>query len=245
MLLTISTTHRPATELGFLLHKHPDRLQSFELSFGRAYVYYPVASEERCAACLLLDVDPIGMVRRANRMNAGTLGQYVNDRPYVASSLLSVAISRVLGSAMQGRCEARPELAGQEIPLEARLDVLPDRGGQALLRGVFEPLGYKVDADDLIQPNTESSIFPIRKKSMPPSTGGWTSSDAAERAWWSNRWKLSRRPMAIWRSRRVKCRGAEYLRIINGTDYLRPEHLFRLKNRSLGRKRSLALRESA
>ena len=41
----------------------------------------------------------------------------------------------------------------------------------------------------------------------------------------------------------VKCRGPEYLRIIYGPEYLMPEHLARLKKRSLSRKRSLALRE--
>lgn len=43
----------------------------------------------------------------------------------------------------------------------------------------------------------------------------------------------------------VKCRGREYLRIIYGPEYTRPEHLTRLRNRALGHKRSLALREYA
>jgi hypothetical protein len=38
MLLTISTTHRPATDLGHLLHKNPQRLQSFPLPFGQAHI---------------------------------------------------------------------------------------------------------------------------------------------------------------------------------------------------------------
>ena len=75
------------------------------------------------------------------------LDQYVNDRPYVASSFLSVAIAQVFGSALQGRCKDRPELATTPIPLEARLDVLPVRGGERFLRAVFEPLGYEVEAD--------------------------------------------------------------------------------------------------
>ena len=41
----------------------------------------------------------------------------------------------------------------------------------------------------------------------------------------------------------VKCRGSEYLRIIYGPEYLIPEHMERLKKRSLSHKRSLALRE--
>jgi 3' terminal RNA ribose 2'-O-methyltransferase Hen1 len=146
MLLTITTTQPPATDLGFLLHKHPDRLQSFDLSFGKAHVFYAEAGAERCSACLLLDVDPVGLVRGRNADQSFSLGQYVNDRPYAASSFLSVAISQVFGSALQGRCKDRPELAAAALPLTARLDVLPVRGGERFLRAVFEPLGYEVEA---------------------------------------------------------------------------------------------------
>jgi 3' terminal RNA ribose 2'-O-methyltransferase Hen1 len=146
MLLTLTTTRRPATDLGYLLHKHPDRVQSFDLSFGRAHVFYPEATDDRCTAALLLDVDPVGIVRGRAPDQSFLLGQYVNDRPYTASSFLSVAISQVLGSALQGACKTRPELAGAPIPLTARLDVLPVRGGERLLRAAFEPLGYEVEA---------------------------------------------------------------------------------------------------
>ncbi|MFO0893129.1 MAG: 3' terminal RNA ribose 2'-O-methyltransferase Hen1 [Isosphaeraceae bacterium] len=145
MLLTITTTHRPATDLGYLLHKHPERFQSYDLSFGRGHVFYPESSDDRCRACLLLDVDSVGMVRGKGHAE-GLLDQYVNDRPYVASSFLSVAISQVFGSALQGRCKDRPEVADTPLPLEARLDVLPVRGGERFLRAVFEPLGYEVEA---------------------------------------------------------------------------------------------------
>ena len=64
MLLTIATTHRPATDLGFLLHKHPERVHEFSLPFGTAHVFYPEATEERCTAALILDVDPVALVRR-------------------------------------------------------------------------------------------------------------------------------------------------------------------------------------
>jgi 3' terminal RNA ribose 2'-O-methyltransferase Hen1 len=147
MLLTITTTHRPANDLGYLLHKHPERFQSFDMSFGKAHVFYPEVAAERCSACLLLDVDPVGMVRGRSPDRSFLLAQYVNDRPYVASSFLSVAISQVFGSALQGRCKDRPELAATAIPLTARIDVLPVRGGERFLRGVFEPLGYEVEAD--------------------------------------------------------------------------------------------------
>jgi 3' terminal RNA ribose 2'-O-methyltransferase Hen1 len=147
MLLSISTTHQPATELGYLLHKHPDRFQSFDLSFGRTHVFYPEASEQRCTACVLLEVDPVGMVRGRRGQQNFLLGQYVNDRPYVASSFLSVAVAQVLGTALQGKCKDRPDLVAQPIPLEARLEVLPVRGGERFLHEVFEPLGYSVTAE--------------------------------------------------------------------------------------------------
>ena len=146
MLLTISTTHRPATDLGYLLHKHPDRAQEFELPFGAAHVFYPEAGEERCTAALLLDVDPVSLVR--GRRGGGLLRQYVNDRPYVASSLLSVAIAQVFGSALGGRSKERPELAAQALPLTATVAALPCRGGEAAVRRLFEPLGYRVDLED-------------------------------------------------------------------------------------------------
>jgi 3' terminal RNA ribose 2'-O-methyltransferase Hen1 len=146
MLLTITTEYRPATDLGFLLHKHPDRFQSFDLSFGAAHVFYPEASEERCTASLLLDVDPVGMVRGKRRDPSFLLGHYVNDRPYVASSFMSVALSQVFGTAMSGRCKDRPELVSVPLPLTARLDVLPVRGGEGFLHSLFEPLGYTVEA---------------------------------------------------------------------------------------------------
>jgi 3' terminal RNA ribose 2'-O-methyltransferase Hen1 len=146
MLLTIATTHQPANDLGYLLHKHPERFQSFDLSFGKAHVFYPEVGAERCSACLLLDVDPVGTVRGKNADQSFLLGQYVNDRPYAASSFLSVAIGQVFGSALQGRCKDRPELAATAIPLTARIDVLPVRGGERFLRAVFEPLDYEVEA---------------------------------------------------------------------------------------------------
>lgn len=143
MLLTITSTTEPATELGFLLHKHPDQVQSFTLPFGTGQVFYPEASRQRCTAALLLDVDPVGLVR-GKTGGEGPETQYVNDRPYVASSMLSVAISRVFGTAMGGRCTARPELVNQALSLEANLPVVPSDGGESLIRRLFEPLGYQV-----------------------------------------------------------------------------------------------------
>ena len=145
MLLTISTTHRPATDLGFLLHKHPDRVQTFSTGFGEAHVFYPEASEERCTAALLLAIDPVGLVRRGRGVSGFALAEYVNDRPYVASSFMSVALVNVFKSAMAGICKGHEELAGSAIPLEAALPVVPARGGEPMVAALFEPLGYEVE----------------------------------------------------------------------------------------------------
>jgi 3' terminal RNA ribose 2'-O-methyltransferase Hen1 len=149
MLLTITNLKRPATDLGYLLHKNPNRLQSFELSFGRAHVFYPEATADRCTAALLLDVDPIGLVRtrRGPSGEGGLLDQYVNDRPYVASSFMSVAIARVFASALGGSSKGRPELVYEPLPLMTRIAVLPCRGGEEFLRRLFEPLGYQITAE--------------------------------------------------------------------------------------------------
>ncbi len=147
VLLTITTTARPATDLGFLLHKHPGRVQEFGGSFGTATVFYPEAEQERCTAALLLEVDPIALVRSRGKSSPDfSLSQYVNDRPYAASSLLAVALADVFRTARAGRCKARPELPGTPLPLELRLPALPCRGGPELATRLFEPLGWEVDA---------------------------------------------------------------------------------------------------
>lgn len=146
MLLTITSEHAPATDLGYLLHKHPERFQTFPLSFGQAHVFYSEASETRCTAHLLLDIDSVELARGRRREQGFLLGHYVNDRPYVASSLMSVAISQVFGSALSGRCRDRPEQVTTPMPLTARIEVLPVRGGEAILQRLFEPLGYTIEA---------------------------------------------------------------------------------------------------
>lgn len=143
MLLTITTTHQPASDLGYLLYKHPAKVQAFNLAFGQAHVFYPEATEERCTAALLLDINPVGLVRGSSDF---VLSQYVNDRPYVASSFLSVAIAQVYGTALNGTCKDRPQLAQTALPLEAKISVLPARGGEQLLHRLFDPLGYTLTA---------------------------------------------------------------------------------------------------
>jgi 3' terminal RNA ribose 2'-O-methyltransferase Hen1 len=148
VLLTLTTTAEPATDLGHLLHKHPDRQQSFPVLAGTAHVFYPRADAGECTAALLLDIDPVTLVRgRAGRhTTAATLGQYVNDRPYAASSMLAVALGSVFRTAMNGRCDARPELATRPIPLRVHIPAQPCRGGIELAERMFAPLGWRVRA---------------------------------------------------------------------------------------------------
>jgi 3' terminal RNA ribose 2'-O-methyltransferase Hen1 len=158
MLLTITTTHQPATDLGHLLRKHPDKIHVFEQSFGRAHVFYPEATEQSCTAALLLEVDPVGLVRN-RRGPAGegrTLEQYVNDRPYVASSFLSVALADAFGSAMAGKAKDRVELVDAAIPLKVVIASVPCFAGEDLLRRLFEPLGYTVS----VEPRPLDEKFP-------------------------------------------------------------------------------------
>src|SRR6266436_6489701 len=148
MLLTITTTHNPATDLGHLLRKNPARPQSFDLTFGKAHVFYPEAAADCCTVALLVEVDPVGLVRkrRGPSGEGGALEQYVNDRPYASSSFLSVALAEVFGSALSGKSKERPELADAPLPLKVTFSALPCRGGEEFLRKLFEPLGYTVSA---------------------------------------------------------------------------------------------------
>jgi SAM-dependent methyltransferase len=148
MLLTITTTHQPATDLGYLLHKNPARLQSVEITGGLAHVFYPEATAERCTAALLLDLDPVGLVRgRGERGGEGfSLQEYVNDRPYVASSFLSVALSKAFGTAMNGTCKDRPALPAEALPLAVTVAVV-SAPGPDWPRRLFEPLGYEVEME--------------------------------------------------------------------------------------------------
>jgi len=133
-------------DLGYLLHKNPSRAHSFDLPFGKAHVFYSQLSADHSEACLLLDVDPVALVRGTpGSREGGSLDQYVNDRPYVASSFLSVAMSRVFGTAMNGRSKERQNLADEKLDIEAVITAVPCNAGEPLLRRLFDPLGYAVD----------------------------------------------------------------------------------------------------
>jgi len=148
MLFTITYTGENAADLGYLLHKNPSRPQTADFSYGRVHVFYPEVQAERCTAALLLDMDPIDLARGRPGSRARGLFDYVNDRPYVSSSFMSTAISRVYGTAMSGRCEKKPELVNKELDLSASLTMLPCRGNTAMLEKVFAPLGYELSWEE-------------------------------------------------------------------------------------------------
>jgi 3' terminal RNA ribose 2'-O-methyltransferase Hen1 len=158
MFLSIATRHQPATDLGFLLMKNPERVHETELTFGKAHVVYPMASAERCEAVLLLDVDPVELVRGRGQ-GEGLLDQYVNDRPYVASSFLSVALNRAYRTAMTGVSRERQELAESAIPLEIVVRPLPMRGEPDLVSRLFAPLGWQVMMEPVTGPSGNASRY--------------------------------------------------------------------------------------
>ena len=149
MLVSLTSTTPDATDLGYLLHKHPDRVRSVDVGFGRAHVFYPQATPQRCTATLFVEVDPVALTRGQHGRRSSGLEPYVNDRPYAASSLLSVALGRLYRTALSGTCDARPELVERPLDLEVDLPVLPVRGGEPILRRLFEPLGYEVEFEPI------------------------------------------------------------------------------------------------
>jgi 3' terminal RNA ribose 2'-O-methyltransferase Hen1 len=144
MLLELTTTYNPATHLGFLLHKHPDKLQTVELSTGRAHIFYPVADYAICTACLALDINPVDLVRNKKGSNVFLQQDYVNDRPYTSNSFLSTAIVKAFGSAINGTCHEKPELPKTAIPLIAKVYSLKVDTDFLYLKKLFEPLGYTI-----------------------------------------------------------------------------------------------------
>jgi 3' terminal RNA ribose 2'-O-methyltransferase Hen1 len=145
VILTISSTDPNARDLSFLFHKHPERVQEFALSFGRALVFYPRYNANACEIALVLDLDPLRLAGRGERAGL-PLYPYVNDRPYVASSFLSVALAEVFKSALNGHCKTRPELVNHAFAFEIKLPCLPVRGSTLLPSDLFGPLGYRVSA---------------------------------------------------------------------------------------------------
>jgi hypothetical protein len=236
VIFTLKTTRYPATDLGYLLHKNPANLHSFDLSIGKAHVFFPETEPDQCCAALLLDIDPISLVKkkRGHFDDSFNLEQYVNDRPYVASSFLSMAIARVFRDALKGVCKEKPELLSEPWPFEGCIAALPSQSKtrSELIRSLFEPLGYQVTIE----------AYPLNEKNPD---------------WWLQLTEQGGEGMVVKPydftvvgshgliQPGLKCRGREYLRIIYGPEYTIQENLERLKSRNIGKKRSLALREYA
>jgi 3' terminal RNA ribose 2'-O-methyltransferase Hen1 len=148
VLITLTSTAPSASDLSHLLRKHPGKAQAFDLAVGTAHVLYPEATDERCTVALLLEVDPIALVRdkRFRSAGASSITHHVNDRPYASSSMLAVAIGHVFRTAMGGRSDTFPELAASALPLTVTVAALPARGGADLVRDLFTPLGWRVEA---------------------------------------------------------------------------------------------------
>ena len=146
MLLTITTTHGPATDLGYLLHKHPARFQSYDLSFGGRMSSTPRSDDDRCSACLLLDVDPVGIVRGKGAAEGllvpvrqrSTLRRLVVPQRGDLAGLRLGAPGPVQGPA---GADDDPDPALGPAACHSRA------GRRAVPEGVFEPLGYAVDAE--------------------------------------------------------------------------------------------------
>ena len=154
MLLTLTTTPPPgqpwpATDLGFVLMKHPQRVLERELPFGKAVVFYPEASSERTTAALLLEVDPVALSRTTRAGDGAPLEPYVNDRPYAAGSFLAVALRDAFGTAMTGKSRERQELADTPLPLTVEVPCIASRGPADLSRNLFGPLGYDVQTQPI------------------------------------------------------------------------------------------------
>ena len=165
MVLQLRTTHRPASDLGYLLHKNPSKVHEAELPFGKAFLAFPEATDEACTAAIILDIDPVGLVR--GKSGRSRWADYVNDRPYVASSFMSSAIVALCRTAMTGRSKERPELAQTAIPLEVTIPSIRCKGGDSFLRALFGPLGYMVEAARIgLDPDFpewgEGSLFSVR-----------------------------------------------------------------------------------
>lgn len=129
----------PATDLGYLLHKHPDRVQSFATTQGEATVFYPVADADKCRAVLRVDGTDA-------RVDSHTdIDRHVNTIPYAASTRLVVALGKVFGDALAGRCTARPELVDHVWDVSVLIPSVPVRG-TLTPADVFEPLGWSVTA---------------------------------------------------------------------------------------------------
>jgi 3' terminal RNA ribose 2'-O-methyltransferase Hen1 len=148
MLITLTCSAPRAPEVGYLLGKNPASVFARPFSAGTVHVFYPEVTDERVTIALLVEIDPVGLVRGPAAL--ARLDQYVNDRPYVASSLTSVAINTAFGSAMAGRAtREHAERLGERMRWEVSLPAVACDAGDDLITRLFAPLGYTVTATRL------------------------------------------------------------------------------------------------
>lgn len=143
MLLTLTCSAPDAPRFGFLFGKHPDSLFERPFSLGTVRVFYPQVTPDAVTLAVQVEVDPVALVRRPGG-GVGGLDQYVNDRPYVASSITSVALNTALGGAMSGRNERHPDLVAARPRWEVRLPAVACDAGAEFITRIFAPLGYEV-----------------------------------------------------------------------------------------------------
>lgn len=149
MQLSIICRHAEAQDLSFLMHKHPDKLQSFSVPAGKAYVFYPRYEKQICMISLLLDINPIELYKKLKKKGNPALLHYVNDRPYVGSSFTSTALAKVFSSALNGKCDSYPELPQRMMDFEVKLPILKIKGSSKIISRIFAPLGYEISAESL------------------------------------------------------------------------------------------------
>jgi 3' terminal RNA ribose 2'-O-methyltransferase Hen1 len=152
-----------AHDLGFLLHKHPGHVHSRETAQGVVTILFPETGGTRTRAVIHLAVDPVALVRGKGE-SEGMLDQYVNDRPYAANSLLSVALARAIGQTLAGKSKERQALADRPLPWELRIVPVAVAGGLAVVEELFLPLGYQIDARPL-DTSGHRAIFDLRLQS--------------------------------------------------------------------------------
>ena len=155
MLLTLACSGKDAPDLSWLLHKRPNRLQAFDLPYGKAFVFFPEYTETRSVVSLLLEINQEAL----NDLCKNKEGefQFVNPRQFLSSSLLSGAIGKVFSSAIKGICADKPELVNKEYDLELELTNFSCRLKPEYVARIFKPLGYAIAFDNI------SSDFPREK----------------------------------------------------------------------------------
>jgi len=147
MLITLSCYCRNAPEVGYLLAKNPQSIFHRQFSRGTVWVYYPEVAEDHLTVALLCEIDPVALVRGPATLQ--TSDHYVNDRPFVSTSLTSVALRTAFSTALSGRNKERPERLDERMRWVVALPAVACDGGEDLITRLFSPLGYALAVDRL------------------------------------------------------------------------------------------------